>query len=78
MSLADEVKAGPPKRTTGFRSRIDIWLEGLPEQDREAAIDVLKDPKWTARAAADLFARNGLDVSPVTLGAYRRNRYGAR
>lgn len=72
VSIAAAVEAGPPEvaRPVG---KIDAWLSSLPESEREAADRILRDPEWQHEQVRALFIEHGLDVSPQSLGTYRRN-----
>lgn len=79
MGLADDVADGPPEWVSQQRTKIDAWLDAASEQDREAALQVLRDPAWRHVDVGVLFRRNGLNVSDQIIGSYRnRRRYDAR
>lgn len=71
MSLAEAASSGPtiPKRQPG---KIDAWLAGLPESEREAALRILRDPQWPHEQIVSLFLEHGLDVTGVSILRYRR------
>lgn len=78
MTIAAAAESGPPEvaRPVG---KIDAWLAGLPESEREAAETILNDPAWQHEQIRVLFLDNGLDVSQQSLGAYRKKlRHVAR
>lgn len=74
MSLQAALIEGPPP-TYRPASKIDAWLEGLPESERDAAETMLDDlARWNHVALAATFLEHGLDVNPVTLARYRKAR----
>lgn len=77
MSLAAEAAAGPPKKA-GKLGAIPTWLASLSDEDRAAAEAVLANPDWSHVEARKLFQRYGLEISPQSLGVYRRDNYGPR
>ena len=77
MSLADAVAEGPPKPARKLGA-VPTWLETLSPEDRAAAESVLADSEWSHVEACRLFKRYGLDISPQSLGVYRRDNHGSR
>ena len=74
MSLAEAAAAGPPedKRRP---SKIDLWLESLPKDEREGAEAILANPEWRHVRVRDTFLRYGLDIGAQQIGDYRKARY---
>lgn len=71
MTIATAAESGPPE--VGRRAgKIEAWLEQLPESEREAALRILRDTAWQHEQIRELFLENGLDVSPQSLGQYRK------
>lgn len=62
MGIADDYRAGPPKRAR--RSNIlREFLAGLSDVDREAALQMLGNPEWKTRPVFESFTRGGLKSS---------------
>lgn len=72
MSLADKAKSRvvtPHRRP----NPIDVWLATLPEEERQAGLSILNDPRaWPQRLVLDAFADEGLLISRERIGEWRR------
>lgn len=71
MTLAAAAQAGPPAVSKPV-GKIDAWLAGLVESERDAALRILRDPAWPHERIREVFLENDLDVSPQSIGAYRK------
>lgn len=71
MSLADAAVSGPPQQKRP--NKIDAWLAGLPETERDAALKLL-DPEsgWDSQQLRELLLKHGLDVAYSTVNLYRK------
>ncbi len=71
MSLRDKL-ATPPAKT---RSAMDIWIDGLNDEDRAAVETALQDPLWRHSDLMKVLKEEGAPVSAdTTFGKWRRNR----
>ncbi|MDR6868470.1 hypothetical protein J2Y69_003086 [Microbacterium resistens] len=75
MALKDVLKT-PPVSPTGYRSRIDVWRDGLDDADRRAFDAALRNPEWTSTALARTLKPEGLDIGDSALRAYRQKVAG--
>jgi hypothetical protein len=64
--------------STFGRTRVDAWLDGLTDEDRAAALAVMRDPAWPHNEANALFAEHGLVVSDQQFAKSRRRHGLAR
>jgi hypothetical protein len=71
MSLVAAAQAGPPAPAKRY-GKIDSWLAGLEESERDAALRILRDPAWEHERIRELFLANDLEVSPQSIGQYRK------
>ena len=74
MTLADDAAAGPPEPLATSRSKIDVWLATLTDEDRAAALAVLHDTAWQHTQVAGLFKRHGLTIAAQSVGHWRNSR----
>ncbi len=72
MSLKDELAAVPSFGVR--RSRIDIYLDTLPETERTEWIDALTDVNYTAKQIATVLASRGVKLSESAVTLWRHNR----
>ncbi len=75
MALKDVLK-NPPASTTGYRSRIDVWRDGLDEADRRAFDAALRNEAWSSAALARALKPEGLDIGESAMRDYRRKVTG--
>lgn len=75
MSLSNKKASGgqgPRKK----QSKIAEWIESLPEDEAQAARDMLADPEWATVALHRAFLEEGLSaVQYSAFGAFRRAHY---
>ncbi len=71
MALKDALKT-PPKTQTGFRSRIDVWRDGLDEADRKAFDAAVRDEAWTTSALVNVVNAEGLTISDAAFRDWRK------
>lgn len=72
MALKDALKTPPPTRT-GYRSKIDVWREGLDPADRKAFDAAIQNPEWTTAALTNVVnAEGGLKVSDAAMRDWRK------
>ena len=63
----------PPSKG-GRRSLIDRIMDDLGEADRDAVSVALQDRfKWSNRDLANALRANGIEISPSTIGNWRRD-----
>lgn len=72
MSLKDELAAVPSFGVR--RSRIDIYLDTLPEAERAEWIEALTDVNYTAKQIATVLASRGVKLSESAVTLWRHNR----
>lgn len=75
MALKDVLKT-PPTSATGYRSRIDVWRDGLDDGDRKAFDAALRNPDWNSAALARALKPEGLTISDAAMRDYRRRVTG--
>ncbi|OJU41808.1 MAG: hypothetical protein BGN97_03645 [Microbacterium sp. 69-10] len=70
MALKDVLKT-PPASTTGYRSRIEVWRDGLDDADRKAFDAAVRNPQWTGAALARVVKAEGLNIGESAMRDYR-------
>lgn len=74
MSLASKL-ATPPTRNREGRSILDIWLDGLNPEDRDAALGAIRNPAWRHVDLQEALEAEGAPVvADTTFGAWRRKK----
>lgn len=75
MSLTQKKASGGPG-TTKKRSKIAEWIDSLPEDEAQAARDMLADPEWATAALHRAFLEEGLsDVQYSAFRSFRATNY---
>lgn len=75
MSLAAKAALGNPGPRKK-RSRVAEWIDAQTPEDKETAIQLLKDPTWSHAAIYRLFTEEGLkDVEYSAFSQFRRSNY---
>lgn len=78
MSLSEKLKQ--PRHSAYSEGPIDRWLNGLPTEERDAALHMLRTPKrglsdvngWTLLDLVEAFREEGFVTSKETLGRWRK------
>ncbi|WP_336647542.1 hypothetical protein [Microbacterium sp. MMO-10] len=71
MALKDVLKS-PPSAKSGYRSRVEIWRDGLDDSDRKAFDAAVKNPEWSSAALARTLKPEGLEIGESAMRDYRR------
>lgn len=74
MALQDALKTPPAPARTGYRSRIDVWRDALPEAERKAFDAAVRNPAWQTSALVDVVADNGLIISEGAFRDWRKRK----
>lgn len=75
MSLTQKKASGEPG-TTKKRSKIAEWIDSLPEDEAQAAKDMLSDPEWGSAALHRVFLDEGLtDLQYSAFRSFRATHY---
>jgi len=70
VSLREKLATLPTRSKVGV---IDRWLNELPQEDRDAAVNALRDTTWPIPALAPIFEEEGAPrLSFSTWRTYRR------
>lgn len=72
MALKDLLKTPPPAKSTGYRSRVDVWRDGLSDEDRKALDAAVNNPDWTNSALYDVVTAQGVEISDSAFRDWRR------
>lgn len=71
MSLVDRLKTPPAPEPS--RTRLDAWIDSLPDDSREAVQAAILNPAWSHVALrAVLIAEGAPKVADTTFGVWRR------
>ena len=71
MSLRDKLATPPAPAKT--RSAMDIWVDGLNDEDRAAVETALRDPSWRHTDLLKVLKEEGAPVpADTTFGRWRR------
>jgi hypothetical protein len=70
-TLTDLLKAGPNKPSNGTRSAIEIWLENLTDEDRQAFITAANNTAWSTAELFRIAKSNGLPVQVNQMRVWR-------
>lgn len=73
MSTITATFTAPPKAsTTGKACALHVWLDGLPDDERNAVRATLDDARYEHEDLKQRFNAVGLDVTAQTVSRFRR------
>lgn len=70
-----EMLSAPPARTFTGKSRMDAWLDTLPEARREAVLSAAVDRAWGHMDLLEALRQYGApEIADTSFGAWRRKK----
>lgn len=72
MALKDALKTPPPAKSTGYRSKLDVWRESLDEADRKALDAAIRNPEWTNAALHEVVTGEGVEIGESSFRDWRK------
>lgn len=72
MALKDALKSPPPSKSTGYRSRLDIWRDSLDAADRKALDEAVRNPDWSNAALHEVVTAEGVEIGESSFRDWRK------